>query len=95
MNKQTQRHLRSSAFLATGAAGAIALAYQVADVKAATQAETVDVDFGSQTPHEAPAATAAPTGELQGQFLFLLVLTALGMVGIVGILRDFRRGHAH
>lgn len=73
-------------------------AYRVAEAKAegVTQAETVDVDFGTAVPHEVPAATApSGSGDLQGQFVFLLVLTALGMVGIVGMLRDFRHGRAH
>lgn len=94
MKKATTKHVRTSALLAAGALGSAVLAYRVADAKGATQAQTIDVDFGTQTPHGDAATLAPHTSDLQGQFVFLLILTTFGMVGIVGILRDFRHGHA-
>jgi hypothetical protein len=59
-------------------------------VRAAEQVQTVDVDLGqiqAETIVTEKAATVDP------QLMFLFGLTVVGMIGIVGLVKDFRRGH--
>jgi hypothetical protein len=86
-NKHISRHIRISAFAAALAVGGIVLVNRVAQASTlAANVETVDIDLGQATTQ---VASSTP---VDGQFPFLAGLAVLGLLGIMVIVRDVRRG---
>jgi len=57
-------------------------------VRAAEQVQTIDVDLGQI--QQAETVVTEKAASIDPQLMFLFGLTVVGMIGIVGLVRDFR-----
>jgi hypothetical protein len=100
MKNTTTKHFLISGLLSLATLTGMIVAYRVADAKEleaqadpGVRVETIEVDFEQQVPLETTPVAAASdvSNDTQTQFMYLVALTVLGMIGIVSIIRDFRR----
>jgi len=96
MKTPQKRHLKSTIGLSGLTATGMLLGYNITDAQEKdTRVETIEVDFEEKvavTPTPKTGDASATTLGIENQFLFLFGLTVLGLVGIFGLIKDFRRG---
>jgi hypothetical protein len=99
MKNTSKTHFLVSGLLSLATLTGMIVAYRVADAKEleaqadpGVRVETIEVDFEQHVPIETTPVAAATeiSNDTQTQFMYLVALTVLGMIGIVSIIRDFR-----
>lgn len=99
MNKPSRKKLGTSISVIGTALLGQGLTYRLVQASSAdrvadqVKVETIQLDFQQKTavPPQQYSGAAAKTLGVQNQFIFLLVLTVLGLVGIFGLIKDFRQ----
>ncbi len=96
MKKASKNHIKNSALLGATVIVGQGLSYKIAEASNSgkVKVETIELDFQQKT--TAPGTqqysdAAAKTLGAPNQFIFLFALTILGLVGIAGLIKDFRQ----